>query len=241
MSRKAFRWSLLLAAVVCPLLGTPWAQSFQFSGYPGPSSYFEYYDMASQGLSTCPVPMSYDYSNWQQVGFGSYIVNAMGVCYTCHSNQQINPVNGSYPVPRGYMAGQCFGSSCSRNLTPDSSGQPGGYDLYSFIAAVRTVPMPFPTTCPSYCNSTPLGFQDADGGLVLERGQTGWVTYGWAPFGVTVYLGKGYYYAPFNNGYQCSLCSGSVWGGTADLSYLTDSDLTAVYYFLKSIPSASPR
>ncbi len=76
------------------------------------------------------------------VGWGSYLVNAVGGCNDCHTNPSY--VNGGNPFmgqPKqvntaGYLGGgMVFGPFTSRNLTPESNGMPAGFTFDMFLEA----------------------------------------------------------------------------------------------------------
>ncbi len=109
-----------------------------------------------KGLQIAPVPLNMVGLDPVLVGYGSYLVNAVGGCNDCHQgNPQQQWANGSNPYfgqpaklnPSVY--GRDFGqfpSSAanfphiiSRNITPDSTGLPaGGMSLSQFTQVLRT-------------------------------------------------------------------------------------------------------
>jgi hypothetical protein len=120
------------------------------------------------GFAISPIPpsqLNLRDNNADMVGFGSYVVNAMGDCSGCHSFPQYlekgdkagsNPSAGD-PYEGGlksqsvrgllvanfnvshYMAGgQCFGPFMARNLTRDTRGLPEGLTEAEFITVMRT-------------------------------------------------------------------------------------------------------
>jgi len=109
-----------------------------------------------QGLSIAPVPLNLKGKDVDLVGLGSYIVNAQGGCNDCHSCPSYSPGHNPFPAPFGvsgdgqinstnYMAGgvafgppPAAGGVVSANLTPDSTGKPGGLTLEQFENALRT-------------------------------------------------------------------------------------------------------
>jgi hypothetical protein len=113
-----------------------------------------------KGFQISPVPINMQGKDPDLVGYGSYLVNAVGSCNDCHSagatteyvapgipyfGQQPTKVNpavymgggndfGAFPDPTGP-----FPHIISRNLTPDSSGLPfGGDTLAQFTQIIRT-------------------------------------------------------------------------------------------------------
>ena len=113
-----------------------------------------------KGLAIAPVPLNTQGKDTNLVGYGSYLVNAVGDCNGCHSaGPQTeyatggNPYMAQHPTvvnPATYLAGgRDFGAFpsatgnfphiISRNLTPDSSGLPeGGNTLAQFVQIMRT-------------------------------------------------------------------------------------------------------
>jgi hypothetical protein len=113
-----------------------------------------------KGFQIAPVPLNMQGLDPNLVGYGSYLVNAVGDCNGCHSPSPSveyaaggTPFFGQHPTvvnPAVYLAGgQDFGAFpdpagpfphiISRNLTPDSSGLPeGGNSLQTFIQIIRT-------------------------------------------------------------------------------------------------------
>lgn len=112
------------------------------------------------GLRIAPVPLNLLGKDPNLVGYGSYLVNAVGDCDGCHSAGPdteyamggnaylgqhptvVNPATylgggndfGAFPDPNGP-----FPHIISRNLTPDSTGLPeGGNTLDQFVQIMRT-------------------------------------------------------------------------------------------------------
>src|SRR5579864_9140348 len=86
-----------------------------------------------QGFNIAPVPLDLQGKNRDLVGFGSYLVNAIGGCNDCHTNPSYaaggDPFLGQPKQVNvaGYLAGgRSFatptGTFISRNLTPDKTG-----------------------------------------------------------------------------------------------------------------------
>ena len=96
------------------------------------------------GLRIAPVQLNMTGKNRAMVGYGSYIVNAMGGCNDCHTNPNYDPTGDPFRgMPKkvnaaGYMAGGiAFGPFTSRNITPDSTGEVVG-GLANFKTMIRT-------------------------------------------------------------------------------------------------------
>jgi hypothetical protein len=117
------------------------------------------------GFEISPVPLNLTGKDPKLVGLGSYIVNAVSDCNSCHTGGGPpnfnyaaggNPYFGQRPVvdPTVYMSGgQFFGfvgtptgpsgyagpPIISRNLTPDKTGRAeGGHTLWEFKQIMRT-------------------------------------------------------------------------------------------------------
>ena len=93
-----------------------------------------------RGFQLAPVPLNLRHKNREQVGLGSYIVNAQGGCNDCHTcppyTAEHDPYTGGDGQYNGanYLAGgQTFGPFVSRNITPDDSGKPAGLTKQEFI------------------------------------------------------------------------------------------------------------
>lgn len=104
------------------------------------------YDAAAvkKGLDISPVPLDFTGKDRNQVGYGSYLVNAMGGCNDCHTNPPYkaggDPFRGqTKTIDRAtYMAGGVvFGPFTSRNLTPSAQGPVTG-SLANFKQVFRT-------------------------------------------------------------------------------------------------------
>jgi len=126
--------------------------------------------LVQRGFDISPVPkadLNFTAKNYARVGFGSYLVNAIGDCSGCHSFPQYldkgkpgsNPAAGSpydgtpstqsisgllvanQNVKHYLAGGQCFGPFMARNLTPHTSytnGRPEGLTEAEFIRIMRT-------------------------------------------------------------------------------------------------------
>jgi hypothetical protein len=112
-----------------------------------------------KGFQIAPVPLNMTGLDPSLVGYGSYLVNAVGDCNGCHtSGPQAEYLPGNTPFfgqkptkvnPAAYLGGgNDFGAFpdptgnfphiISRNLTPDASGLPeGGNTLKQFIDILR--------------------------------------------------------------------------------------------------------
>ncbi len=125
---------IILAAVLLTALQTQACDQTKGGCPPDVSTV---YQMANLGLSMSPVPLNYDPSQREMVGYGSYIVNSQASCYGCHTSQVSDPVYGDMYVLDGYMGGACSGGLCSIDLTP--GGVPSWLDFNVFSALVRGV------------------------------------------------------------------------------------------------------
>lgn len=97
-----------------------------------------------QGFKIAPVLLNLKNKNTDLVGYGSYLVNAIGGCNDCHTNPSYLP--GGDPFlgqakkvnAEHYLGGgQHFGPFISRNLTPEN-GLPAGHTLDEFKQIMRT-------------------------------------------------------------------------------------------------------
>jgi hypothetical protein len=111
-----------------------------------------------RGFQIAPVPLNMVGRDATLVGYGSYLINAVGDCNGCHSSgpqaeyvQTGNPYTGAHPTvnPATYLGGgRDFGAFpdpngnfphiYSRNLTPDKTGMPGGDSFSTFQQIIRT-------------------------------------------------------------------------------------------------------
>jgi hypothetical protein len=109
------------------------------------TSAFTYDEAAVQkGIQISPVPINTTGRDRNQVGYGSYLVNAAGGCNDCHTNPPYtadgDPFRG---MPKkvnaaGFLAGGvAFGPITSRNLTPSLEGPVNG-SLSNFKQVIRT-------------------------------------------------------------------------------------------------------
>ena len=107
-------------------------------------AYIDRRSRALEWLAIAPVPLDLSGKDKDQVGFGSYLVNAVGGCNDCHTNPSHKP--GSDPFfgqtkgvnVAGYLAGGvAFGPFTSRNITPSVNGPVTG-SLANFKLTLRT-------------------------------------------------------------------------------------------------------
>ena len=109
------------------------------------TSAFTYDDAAVQkGIRISPVPIDTTGRDRNQVGYGSYLVNAVGGCNDCHTNPSYTPDGDPFRgQPKkvntaGFLAGgNAFGPFTSRNLTPSVEGPVTG-SLANFKRVIRT-------------------------------------------------------------------------------------------------------
>ncbi|HEV2854941.1 MAG TPA: cytochrome C [Thermoanaerobaculia bacterium] len=98
-----------------------------------------------RGFQIAPVRLNLKGRDRNQVGLGSYIVNAQGGCNDCHTNPSYAPGGDPY---RGeptrinaahYLAGGAqFGPFTSPNITPDANGLPAGLTFQEFRQVMHT-------------------------------------------------------------------------------------------------------
>jgi len=96
-------------------------------------------------LKLAPLTLKYDAKDHAAVARGSYIVNALGGCVSCHTMPTFaaggDPFKGETEKlnTKNYLAGgKCFGPIKSPNIAPDDKGLPGGLTLAQFIESIRT-------------------------------------------------------------------------------------------------------
>jgi hypothetical protein len=119
-------------------------------------------NLVRRGFEISPIPssqLSLSNKSAALVGYGSFLVNAMGDCSGCHTFPQYyhsppgapgdpyegtpstQSVNGRLVAnfnAKHYLAGgQCFGPFMARNLTPDSHGLPEGLTEAEFVRVMR--------------------------------------------------------------------------------------------------------
>jgi hypothetical protein len=97
-----------------------------------------------RAIKLAPVPLKYDAKDRATVARGSYIVNALGGCVSCHTMPTFEPGGDPFKGEveklnaKSYLAGgKCFGPNKSPNLTPDDKGHPGGLSRADFIESIR--------------------------------------------------------------------------------------------------------
>jgi hypothetical protein len=111
-----------------------------------------------KGFEISPVPLNLKGKDRELVGLGSYLINAVSTCNSCHAAGPAteyaangNPYFNETPTkvnPETYLGGgQNFGkvgpppspNIISRNLTPDKTGRPeGGRTFQEFLRIMRT-------------------------------------------------------------------------------------------------------
>ena len=125
----------------------------------GQQADIELQNKINKGFQIAPVPLNLVGKDANLVGYGSYLINAVGECNGCHSAgaptaftaggnpslgqyAKVNPATylgggndfGAFPDPAGP-----FPHIVSRNLTPDKTGKAiGGDSLESFMQIMRT-------------------------------------------------------------------------------------------------------
>jgi hypothetical protein len=101
------------------------------------------------GLRLAPVQLNFGNRNRLLVGLGSYLVNQVASCNDCHTNPSFTP--GYDPFlgqPKqinvsGYLAGgHAYPADDGEtvyppDITPDSTGKPGGLTYRQFVLAMR--------------------------------------------------------------------------------------------------------
>lgn len=223
--RSTLAFTILLFA---PLLFVPAANSSMLES--------NYAAFATKGLAVAPVALNYDPRNWEQVGYGSYLVNSFG-CSSCHT-PVTTPPTLQFDYQR-YFGGVCSDSGmCTKNLTPDQYGMPGGYDIQSFVSAFHGSGGPWEKTfyhspflggnldvCASWYNSLPLG------GNGFPYGFTSYDCFG-------DYCGFRSDDGKFFGAMTCDACKIFTPGGPGYPFTLGDSELAAIYAYLQAIPSA---
>src|SRR5262249_38231966 len=92
-----------------------------------------------KGLDIAPVPLNMTGKDKNQVGYGSWLVNAVADCHGCHSETVWDPADDPFKGKPGkintkaYLGGGfAFGPFISRNLTPNAAGQIAGAGLENF-------------------------------------------------------------------------------------------------------------
>lgn len=101
--------------------------------------------LVERGIAISPVSLNLTGKDRNKVGYGSYLVNAIGGCNDCHTNP--NWAEGGDPFfgqplqvnTEGYLAGGvAFGPFLSRNITPDATGAPGALSRSDFMQVLKT-------------------------------------------------------------------------------------------------------
>ncbi len=151
VQRLTFTFALSMALMTCGI------------AYAGDNNSPISSSRVQQGFDISPVKLKFAAKDRDQVGLGSYLVNAVGDCSGCHSFPQYLVKGGPGTNPRAddpfdgkpstqsltqqlvanfnnshYLAGgQCFGPFMTRNLTPESNGQPEGLTEAEFVRVMR--------------------------------------------------------------------------------------------------------
>ena len=101
-------------------------------------------DDVVMGYKIAPVQLTIGNRNPFRVGWGSYLVNAVGGCNDCHTNPPYadggDPFRGQpkkVPAALYLGGGQAFGPFISRNLTPEANGMPSGLTLDQFTEVLQ--------------------------------------------------------------------------------------------------------
>lgn len=200
--------------------------------------------LATKGLQLAPVQLNYNPSNWQQVGYGSYLVNSFG-CYTCHTAKM--DVGGNVQYDYGtYFGGVCTAAGyCTKDLRPDAFGMPGGYDVQSFVSAFHGSGGPWDVTfyhSPFFASGGQSASDCFSWYIGLPLGSNGF------PYGFTGYdcIGNycGFYRddGKFFGGAVCDSCTAFTPMGPGYPFTLSDSDLAAIYSYLQAMgpPVSNP-
>jgi hypothetical protein len=191
--------------------------------------------LSAQGLAISPVPPNLAGKDPVLVGYGSYLVNAIGDCNGCHTGGTVPNFNyaaGGNPYfgqptkvdPTVYLSGgQDFGPVgvptgptgyqgphiISRNLTPDKTGLPeGGMSLADFKQILR--------------NGTDFDHLHP----TCTAAQLAQINTGLPPFPICI---PGAPFAPVNG----DLLQVMPWPTFANM---TDFDIGAIYAYLSAIP-----
>jgi hypothetical protein len=103
------------------------------------------FDDIATGYKISPVPITLGSHDPFLVGWGSYLVNAVGGCNDCHTNPSYadggDPFQGQKEriSANVYLGGgQEFGPFVSRNLTPEANGLPAGLTFDQFQTIMTT-------------------------------------------------------------------------------------------------------
>jgi hypothetical protein len=101
------------------------------------------------GLRLAPVQLNFGNRNQLLVGLGSYLVNQVASCNDCHTNPSFAPghdpflgqpkqINAAVYLAGGHSYPADDGETVfPPDITPDSTGKPGGLTYRQFILAMR--------------------------------------------------------------------------------------------------------
>jgi hypothetical protein len=101
------------------------------------------------GLRLAPVQLNFGNRNHELVGLGSYLVNQVASCNDCHTNPSFAPghdpflgqpkqINANVYLAGGHSYPADDGETVfPPNITPDSTGKPGGLTYLQFVLAMR--------------------------------------------------------------------------------------------------------
>lgn len=101
------------------------------------------------GLRLAPVQLNFGNRNHQMVGLGSYLVNQVASCNDCHTTPsfaaehdpflgQPKQINANVYLAGGHSYPADDGETVfPPNITPDSTGKPGGLTYPQFVLAMR--------------------------------------------------------------------------------------------------------
>jgi hypothetical protein len=101
------------------------------------------------GLRLAPVQLTFGNRNPLLVGLGSYLVNQVASCNDCHTNPSFAPghdpylgqpkqINAAVYLAGGHSYPADDGETVfPPNITPDSTGKPGGLTYTQFVLAMR--------------------------------------------------------------------------------------------------------
>jgi hypothetical protein len=101
------------------------------------------------GLRQAPVQLNFGNRNQLLVGLGSYLVNQVASCNDCHTNPNFAPghdpflgqpkqINAAVYLAGGHAYPADDGETVfPPNITPDSTGKPGGLTYRQFVLAMR--------------------------------------------------------------------------------------------------------
>jgi hypothetical protein len=101
------------------------------------------------GLRLAPVQLTFGNRDHLLVGLGSYLVNQVASCNDCHTNPSFAPghdpflgqpkqINANVYLAGGHSFPADDGETVfPPNITPDSTGKPGGLTYRQFVLAMR--------------------------------------------------------------------------------------------------------